>query len=32
MELDRELIKDTPDSDRLTRLAAQMRDAVKERL
>ena len=29
--LERELIKETPDLDRLTRLAAQMREASKER-
>ena len=28
-ELTRELVKDTPDRDRLTRLAAQMREATK---
>ena len=28
-ELDRELRKDTPDPERLTRLAAQMREAAK---
>ena len=28
-ELDRELVKETPDRERLTRLAAQMREAAK---
>jgi len=28
-ELDRELVKNTPDLDRLTRLSAQMREAAK---
>ena len=30
-EMDRELVKETPDLDRLTRLSAQMREASKER-
>ena len=30
-ELTHELVRETPDRERLTRLAAQMRDAVKER-